>query len=309
MWLLTAGGAYTPGYTVNGSTSNQNNFTDLSECQSIGPGIALTINFQPGSSPKGYCPGGYTAISDSPYRPTQINIVETGNSEPVEVPLLVRGSAGINLINSKSFIKGTYLNGTSSNPSCTLKLYGAGPIVAPIGNGTPGQTLGLTNAISTTGNIRISFVSSPINIFNTIATPGSLSLSSKATFTSYGQMVAGKSINVKTTAGSNAGFAFSPATWWECFNLANEVNISADGSGSIEGDGQIYCDKITLRSQSGNISGSSGPDFKVNAAIVQFNTFGEVNINDGWPAVLLPSIGYPVQFTGDFTRAPWLEIR
>ena len=81
VWVLTAGGAYTPGYTVNGGT-NPNNFTDLTACESIGPGTALTIKFQPGSSPKGYCPGGYTAISDSPARPTQINIVENANSEP-----------------------------------------------------------------------------------------------------------------------------------------------------------------------------------------------------------------------------------
>jgi hypothetical protein len=179
-----------------------------------------------------------------------------------------------------------------------LKLFGAGPIVAPIGNGTPGQPLGLTNAVSTTGNIGISFISSPINIFNTTATPGTLSLSSNATITSYGEMVAGKSIKVKTTAGSNGGFALSPVTWWECFNIANAVAISADGSGSIEGDGQVYCDKLTLRSQSGNISGSK-PDlpFSVNAAMVQFNTSGKVNINDGWPAVLLPSTGNPAQFT------------
>jgi hypothetical protein len=306
VWVLTAGGAYTPGYTVNGST-NPNNFTDLSACQSIGPGTALTIKFQPGSSPKGYCPGGYTAISDSPIQPTQINIVENANSEPLEVPLLVRGSAGINLTNTKSFIKATYVNGTSKNPSCTLKLFGAGPIVAPIGNGTPGQPLGLTNAVSTTGNIGISFLSSPINIFNTTATPGTLSLSSNATITSYGEMVAGKSINVKTTAGSNGGFTLSSGTWWECFNIANAVTISTDGSGSIEGDGQVYCDNIALRSRSGNISGFSGPDFSINAAMVQFNTSGEVNINDGWPAVLKPSTGNPAQFTDSGYVTPSAE--
>jgi hypothetical protein len=300
VWVLTAGGAYTPGYTVNGS-ANPNNFTDLSACQSIGPGTALTIEFQPGSSPKGYCPGGYTAISDSAARPTKINIVENAFSEPLEVPLLLRGSEGINLTNTKSFIKATYVNGTSKNPSCTLKLYSAGPIVAPVGNGTPGQSLGLTNAISTTGNIGLSFLSSPINIFNTIATPGTLSLSSKATVTSYGALVAGKSISVKTTAGSNAGFTFSSGTWWECFTIANSIGISVDGSGSIEGDGQLYCDTIALRSQSGNISGFSGPDFSINAAIVQFNTSGEVNINDGMPAVLKQSTGNPAQFIGSVT--------
>ncbi len=300
VWLLTAGGAYTPGYTVNGGP-NPNNFTDLSACQSIGPGTALTIKFQPGSSPKGYCPGGYTAISDSPMRPAQINIVENENTEPVEVPLLVRGPAGINLKNAKSFIKATYVNGTSTSPSCTLKLFSAGPIVAPIGNGTPGQPLGLTNAVSTTGDIGLSFLSAPINLFNTTATPGALSLSSKATttsyaITSYGEMVAGKSINV-TTAGSNTGFAISSDTWWESFVIANAVAISANGPGSIAGDGQVYCDNITLRSGSGNISGFSGPDFSINAATVQFNTSGAVSINDGWPAVLKPSSGNPVQFT------------
>jgi hypothetical protein len=303
VWVLTAGGGYTSGYTVNGTT-NPNNFTDLTASKSIGPGKTLTIQFQPGSSPKGYCPGGYTAISDSPARPTKIKIVENANTEPIEVPLLVRGSAGIKLTNKKSFIKATYVNGTSTSPSCTLKLFGAGPIVAPIGNSTSGQPLGLTSAVSTTGNIGISFLSSPINIFNTTATPGTLSLSSNATITSYGQMVAGKSINVKTTAGSNGGFATSPTTLWECFNIANTVAISADGSGSIEG-GPVYCDKLTLQSQSGNICGFSGPDspFSVNAAMVQFNTSGEVNINDGWPAVLLPSTGNPAQFTdgGYFT--------
>jgi hypothetical protein len=302
VWVLTAGGAYTPGYTVNGST-NQNNFTDLTASKSIGPGTALTIEFQPGSSPKGYCPGGYTAISDTPARPAHINIVEKANSEPVEVPILVTGSAGINLTNTKSFIKATYVNGTSKNPSCTLKLFGAGPIVAPIGNSTPEQPLGLTNAVSTTGNIGLSFLSSPVNIFNTIATPGTLSLSSSATVTSYGAMVAGKSIKVKTTAGSNGGFAFSPVIGWECFNIANAVAISADGSGPIEGEGHVYCDKLTLQTQAGDICGFSGPDFPfgVNAAMVQFNTSGEVNINDGWPAVLLPSTGNPAQFSGSVT--------
>ncbi len=301
VWVLTAGGTYTSGYTVNGKT-NANNFTDLSACRFIGPGTALTITFQPGSNPKGYCPGGYTAISDSPARPTKINIVENANSEPLEVPILVRGPAGINLTNTKSFIKATYLNGTSTTPSCTLKLFGAGPIVAPIGNGTPGQALGLTNAVSTTGNVRISFLSSPINIFNATVTPGTLSLSSNSTITSYGEMVAGKSINVKTTAGSNGDFTISPGTWWECFNIANAVAVSADGSGSINGTAQVYCDKLTLQSQSGDISGPSGSDlpFTVNAAMVQFDTSGAVNIYDGWPAVLLPSTGNPLQFT-DFT--------
>ncbi|MFZ0927832.1 MAG: hypothetical protein WAN11_04495 [Syntrophobacteraceae bacterium] len=302
VWVLTAGGAYTPGYTVNGS-ANPNNFTDLSACKSIGPGTDLTIQFQPGSNPVGYCPGGYTAISDSPARPTHINIVENANTEPVEVPLLVRGSAGINLKNKKSFIEATYTNGTSTSPSCTLKLFSAGPIVAPIGNSTPGQPLGLTNAVSTTGNIGLSFLSSPINLFNTTATPGTLSLSSNATITGYGEMVAGKSITVKTTAGSNGGFALSPVTGWECFNIANAVAISADGSGSIEGDGQVYCDKLTLQSQSGDICGFSGPDFPfvVNAAMVQFNTSGEVNIYDGWPADLKPSTGNPAQFIDGLT--------
>ncbi len=302
MWLLTAGGAYTSGYTVNGGT-NPNNFTDLSACKSIGPGTNLTIQFQPGSNPEGYCPGGYTAISDSSARPTHINIVENANTEPVEVPILVRGSAGIHLANKKSFIKATYTNGTSTSPSCTLKLFSAGPIVASIGNSTPGQPLGLTNAVSTTGNIGLSFLSSPINIFNTTATPGTLSLSSNAAITSYGQMVASKSITVKTTAGSNGGFSLSPVTGWECFNIANAVAISADGSGSIEGAGQVYCDKLTLQSQSGDICGFSGPEFPfgVNAAMVQFNTSGEVNINDGWPAVLEPSTGNPAQFTDGVT--------
>ena len=316
VWVLTAGGVYaTPGFTVNGNTSNPNNFTDLSASKPIGPGAALTINFKPGSSPKGYCPGGYTAISDSPVQPTQINIVETGNRQPLEVPILVKGSAGINLTNIKSLIKATYYNGNSSSPSyySTLKLLSAGPIVAPIGNGTAQNAVGLTNAVSTTGNIGISSRSSPIEIFNTTATPGTLSLSSKATatpesnptITSYGQMVAGKSINVKTTAGSNGGVALSNGTWWESFNIANTVAISADGSGAIEGDGQVqvYCDKITFQSQSGNISGSTEPDYDlgINAAMVQFNTSGEVNINDAWPAVLLPSTGNPAQFTGSVT--------
>jgi hypothetical protein len=115
-------------------------------------------------------------------------------------------------------------------------------------------------------------------------------------------MVAGKSINVKATAGSNGGFSLSPITEWECFTIANAVAISADGSGSISGNAKVYCNKITLQSRSGNIMSELPqpypPDFSVNAAIVQFNTAGEVNINNGWPAVLLPSTGNPVQFTG-----------
>jgi hypothetical protein len=114
-------------------------------------------------------------------------------------------------------------------------------------------------------------------------------------------MVAGKSINVKTTAGSNGGFALSSGTWWESFSIANAVNISVDGSGSIEGDGPVYCNNIALKSGSGNICGFSGPDLSINAAIAQFNTSGEVDINDGWPAVLKPSTGNPALFSGNVT--------
>ena len=48
-------------------------------------------------------------------------------------------------------------------------------------------------------------------------------------------MVAGNTINVKTTAGSNGALTLSSGTWWEIFNIANAVAISVDGSGSIEG--------------------------------------------------------------------------
>ncbi|MDR3554708.1 MAG: hypothetical protein P4L55_08130 [Syntrophobacteraceae bacterium] len=299
VWVLTSGGDFTKGYTVNGLT-NQNNFTDLCSSQALGPGKKLQILFQPGSSPQGYCPGGYSAIKDSSGRPTQINIVESANTEPVEVPILATGSAGINLKNKKSFIKSTYINGTSSNPSCTLKLFGAGPIVAPIGNGTPGQTFSLTSAVSTTGNIGISFVSSPIALYNTTATPGSLSLTANSTVSSYGQLVAGKSITIKTNKKSNGGFETSPITAWENFNIANTIAVSADGSGVIEAS-PFYCDKLTLQSQSGDICGNSGTDsfMNINAAIVQFNTSGEVDISAGWPAELLPSTGNPAWFTGD----------
>ena len=57
--------------------------------------------------------------------------------------------------------------------------------------------------------------------------------------------------------------------------------------------------KLPYGHSSGNISGFSGPDFSINAAMVQFNTSGEVNIDDGWPAVLKPSTGGPVQFIDD----------
>ena len=309
VWLLTAGGSYTP-YTVIGG--NQYSFTDLDASKPIGPGTNLTITFQPGSSPKGYCPGGYTAISDTSGRPTQITIVDNGDSQQLEVPILVTGSAGIRLTNKKSFIEGTYINGPAgSAASYPMKLYSAGQIVAPVGNATPKQALGLTNAISTTGNIAISFVSSPINLFNTTATPSTLSLStlplstsslsSTPGITSYGQMVAGKSITIKTAKGSNGGFSLSTATWWECFDIANAISISVDGAGSITGDGEIYSHDIALKSGFGDISGASGPDFGINAALVQFNTAGAVDINDGWPAVLKHPTGNPILFGSEFT--------
>ena len=306
VWLLTAGGSYTP-YTVNNGSKTPYNFTDLDASKPITPGTNLTITFKPGSSPQGYCPGGYTAIGDAAGRPTQITIVDNEDTQVLEVPILVTGSAGIKLTNKKSFIEGTYITDNSS-PSYPMKLYSAGPIVAPIGNATPKQQLGLTNAISTTGSVAISFVSSPISTFNTIATPGALSLStlplsasalgSPPGITSYGQIVAGKSITVKTAKGSDGGFALSPATWWECFTIANAISISADGAGAIAGDGEIYSHDITLSSAFGDIS--LGPDFGINSAIVRFNTAGAVDINDGWPAVLEHPTGNPILFNGQF---------
>ncbi len=299
VWVLTAGGSFTQGYTVNGDPSGGNNFTDLGASKPLQPGTQLTLNFQPGSDPKGYCPGGYTAIKDNRTRPIKINIVGSGNRQPLEVPLMVTGAVGIDLINPQSLI--TYQNdnpGAKQEYDSTMKLFSAGPIVAPIGNAYAGQGFGVTNAISTTGNIALSSLTSPVSTFNTDATPGSFTLTSNTPIMSFGQMVAGESININTTSGSNAGFQLSPITAWECFNLANQVNITTDGTGAIQGDGQVYCDKMVLRSDTGDISGYSGPDFNINAAMVGFNTSGAVNIYDGFPAVILqPSTGYPVNFT------------
>jgi hypothetical protein len=311
VWLLTAGGDSTA-YTINNASNNPNEFHDLQASKAITPGTNLTITFQHGKSPAGYCPGGYTAIGDASGKPTRIIIKDNGDTQVLEVPILVTGSAGIKLTNKKSFIEGTYITDNSS-PSYPMKLYSAGPIVAPVGNATPKQALGLTNAISTTGNIAISFLSSPINLFNTTATPGTLSLttlplsasslSATPGITSYGQMVAGKSITVKTAKGSNGGFALSTATWWECFNIANAISIAVDGAGSITGNGAIYSHDLTLKSGFGDISGVSvsEPDFSINAALVRFNTAGAVDINDGWPAVLKHPTGNPILFDSEFT--------
>lgn len=233
--------------------------------------------------------------------------MDNGDTQVLEVPILVTGAAGIKLTNKKSFIEGTYITDNSS-PSYPMKLYSAGPIVAPIGNATPKQQLGLTNAISTTGSIALSFVSSPISTFNTLATPGTLSLttlplsasalSSTPGITSFGQMVAGQSITVKTARGSDGGWELSPATWWECFTIANGISITADGAGVIGGAGELYSHDITLKSASGDIS-LTNPG--INSAIVRFNTAGAVDINDGWPAVLKNPTGNPIQFNGEFS--------
>lgn len=69
VWLLTAGGDSSP-YTINNVSNNPNEFHDLQASKAITPGTNLTITFQHGKSPTGYCPGGYTAIGDAPGKPT-----------------------------------------------------------------------------------------------------------------------------------------------------------------------------------------------------------------------------------------------
>ena len=136
IWVLTAGGDYTH-YTAVGDP-NPNNFTNLGQSRPvIGPGADLTLTFTPGQRPAGYCPGGYTSIGDSEALPARINIVSTGNNEPLEVPILVTGRAGIALGNPGSFIEATYVKSTGPNQYYSvMKLFSAGPIAAPVGNGT-----------------------------------------------------------------------------------------------------------------------------------------------------------------------------
>jgi hypothetical protein len=309
VWVLTAGGNYT-NYTAIGDPS-PNNFTNLGQSQAvIGPGAALTLTFTPGHSPTGYCPGGYTSIGDSEAHPARINIVETGNNEPLEVPILVTGRAGIALSNPGSFIEATYVKSGGSNPDYSvMKLFSAGPIAAPVANGTSGQLFGITALVSTTGDVAVSALS-PVSLFNVAVTPGTLSVSSSASqpvgsptpaITDYGAMVAGNSINISSTGSTgNSDIVLSPAppaqaTLWEYCVLAGTVNVSAGGSGAILSYGQLYCANLALNSGSGQISVDSPADLNVQAAGIQFRTDGAVSVRDAWPATLKTSNGDTIQ--------------
>jgi hypothetical protein len=309
VWVLTAGGNYTD-YTAIGDPS-PNNFTDLGQSQAvIGPDANVTLTFTPGHSPTGYCPGGYTSISDSPAHPARINIVETGNNEPLEVPILVTGRAGIALSNPSSFIEATYVKSGGSNPNYSvMKLFSSGPIAAPVTNGTSGQLFGITALVSTTGDVAVSPLS-PVSLFNAAVTPGTLSVSSSVSqpvgaatpaITNYGAMVAGNSINVSSTGSTgNSDIVLSPAppaqaTLWEYCVIAGTVNVSAGGSGSIQSYGQLYCANLALNSGSGQISVDSPADLNVQAAGIQFSTDGAVSVRDAWPATLKTSNGNAIQ--------------
>lgn len=312
IWVLTAGGDYTD-YTALGDT-NPNNFTDLGQSQAvIGPGADVTLTFTPGQSPAGYCPGGYTSISDSPSQPAHINIVGTGNNEPLEVPLLVTGQAGIALNNPGSFIEATYVKSGSNPYYSVMKLFSAGPIVAPVANGTSGQLFGITALASTTGDVAV-WPLSPVSMFNLAVTPGTLSVSSLASqavgastpaITNYGAMIAGDSIYIDSTLSTgNSDIILSPApperaTVWEYCGIAGAVNISAGGSGSIKSHGQLYCADLILNSGSGQISVDFPADLSAKVAEIQFGTNGAVSVKDAWPAILKSSQGDTIQIIGD----------
>lgn len=320
VWVLTAGGDYTD-YTAVGDPS-PNNFTDLGQSQDvIGPGTDLTITFIPGQSPAGYCPGGYTSISDSLSQPTRINIDSTGNNEQLEVPVLVTGRAGIALNNPGSFIESTHVSSSGSTPYyAVMKLFSSGPIAAPLANGTSGQLFGVTGLVSTTGDVAVSALS-PVSLYNLALTPGTLTVSSLASqavgsdtpaVTNYGAMVAGDSINLNSTLSvGNSDIVLSPAlpalsTLWEYCIIAGTINISAGGSGSINSYGQLYCNKLSLNSETGQISIAPGQisadspvDLNVEAAKIQFSTDGAVSVRDAWPVILKTSNGNAIQIVED----------
>lgn len=311
VWVLTAGGDYTD-YTAVGDPS-PNNFTDLGSSQDvIGPGADLTITFIPGQSPSGYCPGGYTSISDSLSQPTRINIISTGNNEQLEVPVLVTGRAGIALSNPGSFIEATHVSSGSNPYYSVMKLFSAGPIDAPLTNGTSGQLFGITGLVSTTGDVSVSALS-PVSLYNLALTPGTLSVSSLASqpvgaatpaITDYGAMIAGNSINLNTTlSAGNSDIVLSPvhglSTLWEYCVIANMVNISAGGSGSINSYGQLFCAELALNSVSGQISVDSPAGLVVEASRIQFSTDGAVSVKDAWPAILKTSNGNVIQIIED----------
>ncbi len=319
IWVLTAGGDYTH-YTAVGDP-NPNNFTNLGQSRPvIGPGADLTLTFTPGQRPAGYCPGGYTSIGDSEALPARINIVSTGNNEPLEVPILVTGRAGIALGNPGSFIEATYVKSAGPNQYYSvMKLFSAGPIAAPVGNGTSGQLFGITALVSTTDNVAVSALS-PVSLFNVVVTPGTLSVSSSASqpagaatpaITDYGAMVAGNSINISSTrSAGNSDIVLSPApptlaTLWEYCVIAGTVNVSAGGSGAILSYGQLYCANLALNSGSGQISVNSPADLNVQAAGIQFSTNGAVLVRDAWPAALKTSNGDTIQVidAGGFVTA------
>jgi hypothetical protein len=309
IWVLTAGGGYSA-YTAVGDTT-PNNFTDLGQSQDvITPGADVTITFTPGQSPTGYCPGGYTSISDSPTQPTKIKIVSTGNNEPIETPVLVTGSTGIALGNPGSSIATTYVNNSASNPDYSvMKLFSAGKITAPLTNGTSGQQFGITALVSTTGDVAISALS-PVSLFNLAITPGRLTVTSSASqpngsqtpaIEAFGAMVAGNSINLSSTGSSgNTDIILSPApptlaTLWEYCCIAGTVNISAGGAGAIKNYGQLYCANLALTSGSGPIVVDSPSDLTVQAAGIRFSTDGAVSVRDAWPATLHTSNGATIQ--------------
>ena len=312
IWVLTAGGGYT-NYTAVGDP-NPNNFTNLGSSHGIiGPGTDVTLTFTPGQSPAGYCPGGYTSISDSPAQPTRININGTGNNEPLEVPILVTGQAGIALNNPDSFIKATYVKSGSNPYYSVMKLFSAGPITAPVANGTSGQLFGITALVSTTGDVAISPLS-PVSMFNLAATPGALSVSSLASqaagattpaISNYGAMIAGNSISVSSTGSSgNSDIIFSPAppaqaTVWEYISLASTINVSAGGSGSIKSYGRLFCTDLALNSGSGQISVDAPASLGAMFAGIQFSTNGDVRVKDTWPATLKTSQGNAIQIIED----------
>ncbi len=165
-WVLSLTGTTHGPYTVNGNSSNPNDFKSLSTQSITGSSGTTTITFASGSAPTNFSPGGYSSINTSG---TQQTVLNTGVDATLIVPIVATNALGSGTFN----IAGTAsLQEKATNQAALMGNQG----IAVNGTLTTNSGNFALAALVDTSSSGITVISSPNIVVGSAAANGPLNL-------------------------------------------------------------------------------------------------------------------------------------